>query len=146
MVSLKSARLRSVTDFLSSLGRTNLLTASKFRFLGTKHESDRCRVHIYPLDFDQLRKEAENTLGILKDPTYLEEYGCYNGQHSDICPSSAPYGTESCIEDQIEAAQQRRNNLDTYYVLTDCARDPQAADGFETLKGMAQESPIIDLE
>ena len=56
------------------------------------------------------------------------------------------FNAEPCMMEQIEAAKQRKNDLDTYYLLRDCAWDPQKADSYETLKGMAQESPIIHLK
>ena len=56
------------------------------------------------------------------------------------------FNAKPCMMEQTKAAQQRKNNLDTYYLLRDCARDPQKADSYKTLKGMAQESPIIHLK
>lgn len=98
----------------------------KFRFLGRKDESDRCRVHIYRLNIDELRKVAEATISLSQDRGLCE--------------------TEPGIMQQIDAAQQRRNNLDNYYLMRDCAREPQRADRYDTLKGMAQESPITYLK
>ncbi|KAH7116190.1 hypothetical protein B0J11DRAFT_539414 [Dendryphion nanum] len=118
----------------------------KFRFLGIKDKSNRHRVHIYRLNINEIGEEAKNTIAISRHPDYWDTYGCCDEWHSDACPASTDYTAEPCIVKRVEVAQLRRNNLETYSLLTDCVRDPQSADEYETLKGMAQESPIIDLK
>lgn len=118
----------------------------KFRFLGRKDESDRCRVHIYRLNIDELRKVAEATISLSQDRGLCETYVCDKVWHSDAYEAYMEYNREPGIMQQIDAAQQRRNNLDNYYLMRDCAREPQRADRYDTLKGMAQESPITYLK
>ena len=144
IVEVREVKVRAYIPF--GLASRVLLTKSHFRLLSTKGESNRCRVHIYPLNMENIRGEAEETIATSEHPDYLETYGCYDGWHSDACPASMDYTAELCVAERIEAAQRRRNNLDAYYLLRDCVRDPSSADNYETLKGMAQESPIIYLK
>jgi hypothetical protein len=99
-----------------------------------------------PVNEEKVREEADDIIASV--PTDAEiEYGngCMGLSHSTKCPAS--FGIESpCILDMAEEARLRKRRLDMLFILKDCARNPQKANGLRTLEGMAQETCIYELE
>ena len=100
------------------------------------------------IDIDKVREEHDRMIALEPDrvdfesgEVCLDEYS-----HSTKCQNMMGFLPLPCIQVQIEAARQRKKDLTMIHLLRDCARDPYNANGLNNLKGMTQESCILDLE
>ena len=119
----------------------------QFQFLGTEEDNGSFEIFsLTPVNTKRIREEADQIIASIPDEDDIQ-YGneCMGYMHSTKCPKlSESYFP--CIMEQEEEARLRLRRLDTLFLLTKCARDPQKANGRETLDGMAQESCIYNIE
>ncbi|KAH7130098.1 hypothetical protein B0J11DRAFT_243963 [Dendryphion nanum] len=114
----------------------------KFQFTGVVEKEGRFPVHIHPINVDEVRQKADDT--IAQEPSHDFGENCDDyGYHSNACDIGMDVLSLPCIKDQINAARQQKKRLGCLHQLKDCVRDPWSANGLRTLEGIAQESFVI---
>jgi hypothetical protein len=121
---------------------TLLADNRKLAFLKTPRETGRLPIKILPLDLERIRQAAVDTIA-LRD---VEDVCSVT--HSKRCEDRMYFYNEACIEVQIPAAWQRKQNLDyNLHLLKDLLLDPSTAKNDEPHPlddGLAQETFILE--
>lgn len=124
-----------------------LVREIEFQFVGVIDQDTRYRVFgVTPVDLHEVEERADCVIASAPDEADYD-YGneCCGDRHSTKCAASKdPLLT--CIMDLVEEAKHRKRRLGMLSQLIDCANHPWMANGLETLKGMAQDSCIYELE
>ncbi len=84
-----------------------------------------------PVDTDKVREKQEFI--IAQNPEFQDDMDSWDEDE------------EEEKSEKRKEAQRRKKNLALVYLMRDCARDPDSANGLHTLDGMAQESCILNI-
>jgi len=93
-----------------------------------------------------LEKTEENCHQAIKDLPVAGDWNgwdeCCKGYHINECRRAMEAVRSECLTVAAEKARERLKRMHLGYLLKQCARDPDSANGLETLRGIAQESCI----
>lgn len=120
----------------------------QFSFLGTVDHDGHFRIHATSLDLEHIKSCADSIIDQEPDEVEVEFgdpcneiLGC-----SQQCLTLQNALGRKCIRDQIKDAKKHKKKLASLHLLREFALNPWAANGMETLMGMAQDSCIYDTQ
>jgi len=101
-----------------------------------------------PLNTVKIQEEASKILDMDPDSIDIEFDGPCTGDgwHSTACQLMMERQWKPCIREQISAARHHQKRLSMLDQLTNCARNPLAANGMRVLEGMATDGCVYEVE
>lgn len=133
----------TVSPALSLCGTGSFLLLSQIKFDGRATRDGRFFGQIESVDLDKIRKECKEALENRPIPEDWNGFeACDGSWHTEKCMMAMEYSMSDCLAIQADRAEDRLKRMGRRYLLTTCARDPDIANGLDTLSGMAQKSCI----
>jgi len=117
----------------------------QIKFDGRVSPNDRFFGLIEPVDLEKTKEKCHQAI---KKCPVAEEWNGWDecdgaGEyHTDECQTAMEHVWSECLTVAAEKAEERLERMHLRYLLKQCARDPDSANGLKTLRGMAQESCI----
>ncbi|KAK5652267.1 hypothetical protein OQA88_10615 [Cercophora sp. LCS_1] len=115
------------------------------KFDGRVGPNDRFFGLIEPVDLEKTKEECHEAIKncpVPGDWNGWDECGGAGEYHTDECQMVMDHAQSECLAVAAEKARERLKRMRLLYLLKQCARDPDSANGLKTLLGMAQESCI----
>ncbi|KAK0753009.1 hypothetical protein B0T18DRAFT_395806 [Schizothecium vesticola] len=114
------------------------------KFDGRVGPNDRFFGLIEPVDLEKTKEECYQAI---KNYPVIGDWNGWNdcndgGHHTEECEMAMEHAGSECLKVAAEKAEERLTQMQLRYLLKQCARDPDSANGLKTLRGMAQESCI----
>ncbi|KAK3382139.1 hypothetical protein B0T24DRAFT_516770 [Lasiosphaeria ovina] len=115
------------------------------KFDGRVGPNDRFFGLIEPVDLEKTKEKCHQAIEncpVAGEWNDWDECDPARKPHADECQTAMDYSGSECLTVAAEKAKERLKRMHLRYLLKQCARDPNSANGLKTLLGMAQESCI----